>query len=100
MNKNTKGKAGLDRRNNRGTGPNHGPVGAKGPNINSSLARAASGRKPWKGHGDVLKRGKPDYKLVTPDPQGATYFRGSGQIAAPVVAPPAAPREVANLIGA
>jgi len=30
----------------------------KGRCINSSAARAAQGRHPWKGHGDILKRDK------------------------------------------
>lgn len=75
MNKSTKRKAGLDRRKNRGTGPNHGPAGAKGPNIDSSALRAASGRKPWKGGGDPLKRGKVDYNMSTLNPQGHAFFR-------------------------
>lgn len=65
--------------------------------LNTGTARAASGRKPWKGGGDPLKRGKLDYNFTTPDPYGASYFRGMAQaIAAPV---PRRKREVVDLIG-
>lgn len=50
----------------------------KGNPTKTHGAREAAGRKPWRGAGDPLKRGKPDYKLVTPDPQGARYARTTG----------------------
>ncbi len=93
MNRNTKQKAALARRNSRA----ELGKGNKGPNINSSELRALKGRKPWKGAGDPLKRGKPDYNFSTPDPQGSSYFRGMGQ---PVVEAPRPRPVAADLIGA
>lgn len=76
--------------------------GNKGPNINSSVLRAASGRKPYEGNPKSCRKGGIDYNYVSPDPYGAKYFKGAGQIAAPAIeVPTREPRpraEVTDLI--
>lgn len=100
MNKNTKRKAALVRRNIRASGG--------GANINSSVERAkgvtrtGAPRKAWRGAGDPLKRGKVDYNFTTPSP----YQRAKGGflkvvarvIAAGTTLPPLRNREVVDLI--
>ena len=72
MNKNTKRKAVLARRKLRAEGG--------GANLNTSVlrsegkTRSGAPRKPWKGGGDPLKRGKVDYRFRTESP----YEKRSG----------------------
>ena len=82
--------------------------GQKGPNINSSALRAAgktrsgAGRQSWLGVPSACRKGGIDYRYVSPDPYGAKYFKGAGQIAAPAIeVPTREPRpraEVTDLI--
>lgn len=70
--------------------------GSKGPCIDSSGARRQSGRKPWRGCGDPLKRGLPNYWLVTPNPYAVRLLNQPLVVA--VSRPPRVTTEVVDLI--